>query len=331
MFLELVSNEKNDLGNYIWRYLAGIVIVIIGLLIGTIPFIIVVFLAGLTPEIAEEFEKTIDFTVLGIDSNIGILLLIAQFAVGLIALFVVVKLLHKKDFKNIITSHAKIKWEKVFFAFFLWLAFSALIEVFSYFIYPENYEFAFNLEMFLPLLAISLLLLPIQTSFEEIFMRGYLMQGFGLIGIYRVVPLILTSVIFGLLHYANPEIEQFGLGIMMAFYISFGLILGIITIMDDGLEIPLGIHAANNIFAAVLVSYSGSALQTNALFKVKEIDPELMLGLWLVLAIISIYIFSKKYTWASWGKLISKIEFNPNAKDQPKGMVKEEFFELPNS
>ena len=115
---------------------------------------------------------------------------------------------------------------------------------------------------------------------------------------------------------------------MMVFYISFGLILGIITIMDDGLELPLGIHAANNIFAAVFVSYEGGALQTSALFKVKEFNPEMMLGLWFALAILTIIIFSRKYKWSAFSKLFAKIEFDFNSKEQPKDLVKEDFFEL---
>ncbi len=328
MFLELVSNEKNMLGSYIWRYFAGIVIVVIGLFVGAIPFALTIFLSGLTPEKLTDFEKSMDFSVLGIDPNTGLLLLITQFAFGLVALFVAVRLLHNKNFKKIITSQPKIRWDKVFYAFFLWFVLSAFLEFVSYLMYPENYEFLFDLELFLPLLLISVLLLPIQTSFEEIFMRGYLMQGIGLVGVYRLTPLIVTSLIFGLLHFANPEVEKFGFAIMMVFYVSFGLILGIITIMDDGLEIPLGIHAANNIFAAAVVSYSGGALQTNALFKVKELNPEFMLGLWITSSIFAIIVFSKKYKWASFNKLFKKIEFDLTAKDKPKDIVKEDFFEI---
>ncbi len=55
-----------------------------------------------------------------------------------------------------------------------------------------------------------ILLLPIQTSAEEYLFRGYLMQGIGIISGNRWLPLILTSLAFGLMHYANPEIAKFG-------------------------------------------------------------------------------------------------------------------------
>ena len=223
------------------------------------------------------FEKNMDFSLIGIDSNLGLALIILSFIGGLAALVLVVKFLHEKQFKDIITTHSNIRWSKVFYAFGLWMLLSAVAETVFYYNDTANYTFQFNLELFIPLVLVSLLLMPFQTSFEEIFIRGYLMQGIGLIGIFRVVPLIITSLIFGTLHIMNPEIESFGLGIMMVFYIGFGLLLGIITLMDDGLELPFGIHAANNIYASIFVTYAGSALQTTAVFKVQEIDQELML------------------------------------------------------
>jgi hypothetical protein len=38
-------------------------------------------------------------------------------------------------------------------------------------------------------------------------------------------------------------------------------------VLDDGLELPCGIHAANNIFLAVILSTSDGSLQTNAIFE----------------------------------------------------------------
>ena len=49
-------------------------------------------------------------------------------------------------------------------------------------------------------------------------------------------------------------------------YIVFGLIFGIITILDDGIEAAMGAHAANNIFLCIMVTNESSALQTPALY-----------------------------------------------------------------
>ena len=87
--------------------------------------------------------------------------------------------------------------------------------------------------------------------------------------------------------------------------------MAVLTLMDDGLELALGIHAIQNIYSSVFVTYTGGALQTPALFKLTELDTGLMLVTWFVIALIFLYIASKKYNWKNWNKLISKIEFQP--------------------
>ena len=181
------------------------------------------------------------------------------------------------------------------------------LELAFYFYAPENYELIFDLEKFLPLLVVSLLLLPIQTSFEEIFFRGYLMQGIGLISRFKWIPLLVTSILFGLLHMANPEVAEFGVWTMAAYYIGIGLGLGICTIMDDGLEIALGLHAVNNLFASLVLTFDGSALATSAIFKTKIYDPQSMLVGWIIGLLLFLFILSRKYNWGSWGKLVEPI------------------------
>lgn len=309
MFLELVSDEKNDLGNQWWRYIVTIIIVAIFYILGQVPLALVALSKTRDLERLTEFANKVDFSLIGIDSNIGLLLIICFFAASLFGLFICIKFIHRKKIRSVITAYSKIRWDRAFYGFFLWMLLSALAEVVSFYLYPENYELNFNLKLFIPLALISVFLLPIQTSFEEIFIRGYLMQGIGLIGVYRFVPLIITSVIFGSLHVMNPEVANFGLAIMMAFYMGFGLFLGIITLMDDGLEIPLGIHAANNIYASMLVTYSGGALKTDAILKMNIVDQSYMFAGWLVISIIFLIIISNKYQWGSWEKLLGRIEF----------------------
>ena len=126
--------------------------------------------------------------------------------------------------------------------------------------------------------------IPFQAAFEEVIFRGYLMQGFA--AMYRDTdgfPLIMTSVLFGLMHAFNPEVKEFGFFTMMPQYIVFGLIFGIITILDDGIEASMGAHAANNIFLVIMVTNKSSALQTPALYEqISIFIPGLNLPDWLI-------------------------------------------------
>jgi membrane protease YdiL (CAAX protease family) len=127
------------------------------------------------------------------------------------------------------------------------------------------------------------------------------MQGIGFMSKNRWLPLILTSVIFGLMHIANPEVEKIGY-IIMVYYIGTGFFLGIMTLMDDGLELALGFHAANNLITALLVTANWTAFQTNSILKDTS-EPaaglDVLVPVFIVFPIL-LFIFSKVYKWKNW-------------------------------
>ena len=161
------------------------------------------------------------------------------------------KLVQSQSIRALTTSRKKIDWKRIWFAFFLWGAITVLLTGVDIYFSPENFQFNFQLIPFLKLAIIVIILIPLQTSFEEYMFRGHMMQGLGLLAKNRWVPLLVTSVLFGLMHLGNPEVSTLGLGVMI-FYIGTGLFLGIITLMDEGLELALGFHAANNLFGALI-------------------------------------------------------------------------------
>ena len=148
---------------------------------------------------------------------------------------------------------------------------------------PDDYVFNFELNRFLILAVIAICLVPLQTSFEEYMFRGYLMQGIGNIFRNKWVPLIVTSVAFGLLHIANPEVDKLG-NIIMIYYIGF--------------------HAANNLFTALLVTADWTAFQTYSVYR-SIADPSSMGASEIIVPVFVIFpilllIFSKKYNWNNW-------------------------------
>ncbi len=168
---------------------------------------------------------------------------------------------------------------------------------------------------FIPLAIIAVLLIPLQTSFEEYLFRGHMMQGIGLMAKNRWVPLIITSTLFGLMHAANPEVEKLGPGIMI-YYIGTGFFLGILTLMDEGLELALGFHAANNLITALLVTSDWTAFQTDSIYKDVS-DPvlgwDVLIPVFVIYPIL-LFIFSRKYGWKNWkdklfGRVKTKEEF----------------------
>ena len=256
----------------------------------------------------DEFNSNPDFGIFDINPNMGFALLLLTFVGALTAFFFIFKPLHQREFRTLITPFSRIRYGKIFFAFGLWLALSLGLEMVLYFLNPGDYYFQFQWNRFIPLLILSCLMLPIQTSMEELVFRGYLMQGIGILTGTKWAPILITSMLFGLVHSMNPEIEKFGFALMQSYYMSAGLVLAIMTVMDDGLELALGVHAATNFTGAVFVGYDGAAIKTDALFMTTNLNPGIMLfGFWVV-AIIFLIIIKYKYNWESFNILLGKVK-----------------------
>lgn len=294
-----------------WRYLLGVVIAIVGIGIFSVPHGLAVAMKQMSGEVDMDRMQDVNYLMGLFESNLNLVFLLLPFAGGLIGLFLAVKLLHKQSITQLTTARSKIDWKRFWFAFILWGIVSSGMILIGYFIAPEDFVVNFNLKPFLILCVIAILLIPIQTSFEEYLFRGYLMQGIGVLVKNRWFPLLVTSTVFGLLHIANPEVDVMGNQIMI-FYIGTGLFLGILTLMDEGMELALGFHLANNLFTALLVTADWTAFQTHSVLKDMS-DPteaglgEIIVPVFIIFPIL-LFVFAKKYKWTNWKeKLIGPV------------------------
>jgi hypothetical protein len=88
----------------------------------------------------------------------------------------------------------------------------------------------------------------------------------------------------------------------MVFYIGTGLFYGIVTLMDEGTELALGLHAINNIVAAFFVTTDWTVFQTEALY-IDTSEPSVSWEMFFpvfVLYPLMLLLFSKKYGWKNW-------------------------------
>lgn len=310
MFIEQAYKGLSDN----WRYILGIVgIVIVWQFLGAIPLLAALVSkdGGMAAMISGNIGEMSE--VLG--ANTFLFFMLLTFVFALVAIFLVVKVLHKQSITTLTTSRKNVDWKRVSFAFFLWALISVLFIFIDIYLAPEDYEYNFQPVPFLILAVIAISMIPLQTSMEEYFMRGYMMQGLGIISKNRWFPLIFTSLLFGLLHIMNPEVEKLGYGILI-FYIGTGLFLGIITLMDEGLELALGFHAANNLTAALLVTADWTAFSVDSLYRdISEpvLGWDMLVPVFVVFPIL-LYVFSKRYGWTNWkekltGKVLTKEEF----------------------
>ncbi|KAF2328674.1 CPBP family intramembrane glutamic endopeptidase [Flavobacterium ginsenosidimutans] len=295
MFLEQGIKPENKF----WKYLLGSVFIIAASFVGQIPLTAAVFYKTFTEKIG--FPTTNEGVMKMFESNTTLFLVMTSFVFAFAGVYFVVKFIHHQTLLSVTTSRPKVDWKRIWFSFFLWAFFSLLSFLFVYLKSPDQFVLNFKLVPFLILVVLGTLLIPIQTSTEEYVFRGYLMQGFANLAQNRWFPLLMTSVIFGSMHWANPEVVKMG-NIIMIYYIGTGLFLGVITLMDEGMELALGFHAANNLVGALLVTSDWSVFQTHSIFKDLS---EPSAGIDVILPVVVIYpillfIFSKKYGWTNW-------------------------------
>ena len=297
-------NQALDYKNPFWMYLLGSFVIIIFVIIGQLPITFFITKESISAAGGDPMAA-----LRSLDKNLQLILLLIPFLVGFLGLFLVVKKIHNRSLISISTSRESLDWNRIIYAFSIWSLVSILLISGDYFLNPDSYEWSFNFKSFSLLLIISVLLMPIQTSLEEYIFRGYLMQGFYSFFNSRWGTLLITSIVFGSLHFSNPEVQKLGIGVM-AYYVGTGLFLGILTLMDEGIELALGFHAANNIMTALFVTSSWTVFQTESIL-IDISEPTLGGETFFSLFILYpgfIFLMSKKFDWSGWkSKLISKI------------------------
>ncbi len=298
MFIEQAYKGKNS-----WWRIVITTICTAGIFVGNIIAYLITS--------KEQFDE-VNASMTGMPNNLSLFINLSPFIFLLGLLFLFVRNLHHRDILSLTTSRNKLDVKRILFSFFLIVLLTMLVFIISYFNDNSNIQWNFNPSKFGLLFLISLLLFPCQIGLEEYLFRGYLMQQIGIIAKNRWFPLIFTSVIFGLFHSANPEVTKMGFGVMV-FYIGTGFLLGIITLMDESLELALGFHLGNNMMAALLITSNYSAIHTDALFKYSGAENPIAILNEMIISIVIVYpiilfIFAKRYKWSNWKtKLTGKI------------------------
>lgn len=307
MFIEQGFDKENHFG----KYILGSFIVIMVSIIGQMPWMLAVYFKTVIQD-KKQFP-TDDSTMMKVlDSNLTLFMLTLSFAFGLFALFFVIKFIHKQTILSVTTSRPKVDWNRIIFSFSIWVIITIISTIIMYFLSPQMFVFNFKTIPFLILLVVGIIMIPLQTSCEEYLFRGYLMQGFANISQNKWFPLLMTSTIFGSLHLMNPEVDKMGYSIMI-YYIGTGLFLGILTLMDEGMELSLGFHAANNLIGALLITADWTVFQTHSIL-IDKSQPDIFSSILvpvLVVYPILLFIFSKKYGWINW-----KEKLTGNIKDK---------------
>jgi membrane protease YdiL (CAAX protease family) len=258
------SASASDYKPRIWRWLLGTAIIVIFWQAGGVALILAAAkFFGVPVEDLETFPDVAPWKAAFIT------------LISFVPLFFVVpflyRLLLQLPFKRLITSREKVSFRRIWHGFIVMSALIVPLSAIDLFLNGEDYRYTFDLALFWPYLIIALTLLPIQTTAEEFFFRGWLLRwvSSGRLPVWLVV--FINSSLFALPHMFNPEVKDYYL-IAFIYFTSMGAMLTIATLRDKSLELAIGAHFANNFLTGVLVSYQDSALPSAALLMSGELD-----------------------------------------------------------
>ncbi|MCC6191839.1 MAG: CPBP family intramembrane metalloprotease [Anaerolineales bacterium] len=267
-FLDAARLGRNDW----WRYALSVIIVLFStLVLGALPLTVAAVLVSLDDDPA----TTINFAngaLAGVSPVLSLVLLMLPFVTGLAALLGCVVLFHCRAPRTLITPGRPVRWRRVLLAAAVWAGLVALLAAVEALLYPGRFAFTLDLPRLLPFALAALLVVPLQTSAEELFFRGYLLQGLGLWLRQPLLLSLLSGLAFAAPHLSNPEVNA-GFWPVMGFYFLFGFVLAAVTLRTQSAEVALGVHASNNLFTAVVANFAGSALETPSLFTASGFSP----------------------------------------------------------
>jgi uncharacterized protein len=198
---------------------------------------------------------------------------VASVAISILALWLVIKVVHGRKLLTLITPRAKFDWKRMLTGFGVYTGVLVTLSLVSYglsVVLGQPLGLRWNSQSWPSYLLFVLAIVPllfVQVVFEEAFFRGYIFQAAYRASTWiqskikpKIAPLTLPSIIiagavttlgFGLAHAANGPFEA---GIYVALpYFATAIFLQYLAYRDQRLELSIGLHLANNIFAFLLV------------------------------------------------------------------------------
>jgi uncharacterized protein len=239
LFLTLMKGNKAG----VWTTIGG------GVLIFVIWQMALVLLAVNVP-LVKSFLLGGDTAASARDEALGMaLLLVGGFGPAFIVMLLWRKLMERRRFRSLVTAVARIRWR-------LMSASALIVGVMGLAITlpfdPEsliqiNARLArFSAQDWLLLACAYGIGIFIQASFEELYVRGWLLQHISRFIPNAVAAIVITSLIFSAMHVGHPGWATYVVTLIL------GLAYGWSAFRLNGLEAAMGAHIANNLIGALL-------------------------------------------------------------------------------
>lgn len=246
-----------------WRYLLGMLIVlVIWLILGSTVSLLITHAA----------TGGLDTTQL--DPATGFFVTMAGFPIFLAGLVLTVKVLHRRTVKSLVTHRSRVDLSRVAQGFVVWLVLWSLGQVCRFLLDPDSFSLTADLPALAVFVPFAVVLTAIQTTTEELFFRGYVVQTASLVWGNRIFLTVVSAALFTVPHLTNPEAGTGGwLTVFFGYFLGTGVVWAVVSLLDGTTELSIGAHFANNIATIVLVGTPGTIITTPALFTGGELHP----------------------------------------------------------
>lgn len=298
--------DAAGLGNSsVWRYIAGTLsILFIWLIIGGVAtaFIMIIFAVFQGVNLVDITQLIFDPSILGyipyyLVLNIG-------FIFFYFGIWLTVRLIHNRPLRSVVTAMSSVSWRRMGVGFVIWSGLILAGTLLEYLVWPDSFTVTFNARVFIPFAFLAILITPIQTTAEELFFRGYLVQAGSLISRNWIFLSIWSGILFALPHFSNPEVASNFVVVLLTFFV-LGAFLAWISLKDGSIELAIGIHAANNLMAGLVVTFPESVLPTPAILTTTHFEPVFSLVAELIMCAL---LYLVVFIWRGGSKRVAEAE-----------------------
>ena len=302
-----LANARLGLNRW-WRWGIGIsFVLLIWQVIGLIPFMV----ACAYVNNAQMPQFTCDDLQIAGDSLVpGYILSNYGFIIGIIGVWITVKLIHKKTLTQVTTGRVTFDYNRALYAIWVGVSLNAVVLILNLLFFDVDMTFrAPNPWEYITFFLFAIVLTPYQAALEEVFFRGYLLQGVSLITRNRFVLVATTSLLFMAPHLANPEPFEYGFAPYVSMLLLWAAFMALLTLVDGGIELAVGYHAINNLWIALIANTEVTAMLSPSLFVVPMEGYTLFPDVIFESCVMSILfvIFNQKYRWFRWRDVTAKV------------------------
>ncbi len=268
-----LENTKKGKNNW-WRYALTILSVIVGFIVGNR------ILTFIKPTLKSIFPDG------NLGKELGTFIIIGTiFGIALIAFIIAFKKFHQRPISSLIGIQKKFNFVLYIKGFVLWGILFFLVNLITDYSIFVNFIVNFNLNNFILLIIVGFVFIGIQSFFEELLIRGYIIQGFSLKIKSILILVISNGLIFSIMHFG------YGLGSFLYSFI-FGVFFAIIVLKQKQIEFVAGAHNANNLMLSLVFIDLGDAINKEFSWSVNWASLSLEILALIILTVI-VYRFIK--------------------------------------